>query len=887
MMTLDFLLFFGALFLLTKEHLGSPIITNCDVSIVQWKVSGTCVVENMDSYYGNHVCTWRVNNIQLRGSLQGSVTRYWFDGKTYDRGVCYFTHVIPTDKGNYTVSINIDSGLWNTVKTLHIVSPGDPKYTCPDVVQEGSSVTCKCTSSNPGSPPAQFVWSGLSTDTLYVQSVKREDSGTRHTCLMTWGPEMPISRQAIITLKVAVPVSIVRSSCSVQLSKWKVQGVCTIQWLEMNNTPVCRWRYFYQSRGYGSSSVSPKSVDLGEFQGSSTFVTVDSIRYKRRNCTFEQTMPLLENDYSYSIRVSSHPDDQFSKYIRKERPGPPTHNCPAIAYEGSSIHCMCNSSKAGIPPAEFIWEEVNNEMLHLPKVQRENSGINYTCQLTWGPNRLISLENVYSFNVIVPVSIVPGSCSVELSGWKVYGVCTIRLLWTNNRMCKWTLKKKNIERSYEGTQSAFTSKSVDIYYYVNCSFMHQMPVDDGKYTYNISVSSHPADTFSRTLHIERPAPPQHNCSNVTLEGSSINCKCFSLNLGDPPAQIGWVETREEHFAIKDIKREQNGFVDTCRLTWGAINYRTPYIVTIAYGPSETYISREESSDDKTQTVLICTAIDVYPSAVFRWNISCDKETHSVNISRCTVSTTNIQDNMAVECIAHNNIFTDVSSNSTYVFKPEQNSLHGGIIAGSTAAVVIVTIIVAVIFVYIKRRKDVNKNKTQTPTAHFYAPSGQLYTIAGNVTTVDYRQHEYSTVRDTTSLDNNPRAQTPVVRFTAASGDLSTITGPAPGGNQKQLTLQEVIRNRVHASTSNNCKNKLSDLSVEGYVNVTEVPTDFRPGVYHNLPWAAIPQTVGSDARVLDQSVNTEDEYNVLRFQDDRTGEEDHAVTYSHLQPPSL
>lgn len=80
--------------------------------------------------------------------------------------------------------------------------PGDPVYTCSDIVQEGSTVSCKCTSSNPGTPPAEFSWNGRNNDTLYVKNVQQEENGNKYTCSMTWGPYGYIRRQVVLNLTV-------------------------------------------------------------------------------------------------------------------------------------------------------------------------------------------------------------------------------------------------------------------------------------------------------------------------------------------------------------------------------------------------------------------------------------------------------------------------------------------------------------------------------------------------------------------------------------------------------------------------------------------------------------------------------------------------------------
>ncbi|XP_025102708.1 uncharacterized protein LOC112569198 isoform X2 [Pomacea canaliculata] len=519
-----------------------------------------------------------------------------------------------------------------------------------------------------------------------------------------------------------------------------------------------------------------------------------------------------------------------------------------------------------------------------------------------GSNGLINRTTDFALKVAVAVTIVPTSCSVQLSGWKVYGMCTVkRVVGRKNRMCKWNMKNKNNTEEFQGFVG-YTYMYSENYVKETCAFLREIPVDNGNYTYSISESSHPADQWGKTIYIEKPDVPHHNCSKMILEGSSMTCTCFTPKLGNPPALVGWEGLGETYLTIQGNKQNQ-GIVFTCSLTWGVISYTTPYVINIAYGPSQTYISSsEESSGDETKTMLMCTAIDVYPSAVFHWNIACDKETHGVNTSTCTLSTSRVEDNTAVECMATNQVFVEVSSASIYVFKPRRthiknNHLMVGIIAGSGGAMIILTILVAVIVVCVKRRIA---NKTPTHNVHFTAPSTDVNTISHR------RENEYITFDDPTLL-RIPETRTPVVRTSAPSGDLYTIVGPATVGDNEEVAVQEAVKNRTRAtirisglqagttdaqtnetteSTSLAImhkptridKKELHNQSVTDYMNIPQVPWNSRLGVYHHVRQAAASETRISDANATDGT----DEYDVLRVQKSRTGQEDHAATYSRL-----
>ncbi|XP_025102284.1 uncharacterized protein LOC112568924 [Pomacea canaliculata] len=145
--------------------------------------------------------------------------------------------------------------------------------------------------------------------------------------------------------------------------------------------------------------------------------------------------------------------------------------------------------------------------------------------------------------ITVPISIVQGSCSVQLSGWKVSGVCTVQ--WLDGQttpMCKWSLNYKSGERELHHLQGPTTSdqRGSSSYNTRNCTLEVDMPVDDGDYTYSVTVPSHPADRFSKTLRIEQPEGPKHNCPEMVLEGFGINCTCYTSKIGNPPAHIVFI-----------------------------------------------------------------------------------------------------------------------------------------------------------------------------------------------------------------------------------------------------------------------------------------------------------------------------------------------------------
>lgn len=99
----------------------------------------------------------------------------------------------------------ISKELQHLITIVHCaVPPGEPHHDCPEVVNEQSTISCKCTSLNPGSPPAEIVWDGVfdNSNTLLIQTVEQQSTVNSYTCRLTWGPEGFINRTVVYTFKI-------------------------------------------------------------------------------------------------------------------------------------------------------------------------------------------------------------------------------------------------------------------------------------------------------------------------------------------------------------------------------------------------------------------------------------------------------------------------------------------------------------------------------------------------------------------------------------------------------------------------------------------------------------------------------------------------------------
>ncbi|XP_025102255.1 uncharacterized protein LOC112568911 [Pomacea canaliculata] len=464
--------------------------------------------------------------------------------------------------------------------------------------------------------------------------------------------------------------------------------------------------------------------------------------------------------------------------------------------------------------------------------------------------------------ITVPISIVHGSCSVQLSGWKVSGVCTVQ--WLDGQTtptCKWSLKYKSGESGLHHLQGPTSSVQRGSTWYNtrNCTFEVDMPVDDGDYTYSVTVPSHPADRFSKTLRIEQPEVPQHNCPEMVLEGSSINCTCYTSKIGKPPAHIAWSESNNEHLAVENIYRGGSGALFTCKLLWGAISKETIYTVRVMNGPSGIDIrSYTRTSGDSTEIVLVCTAIDVYPSAVFVWNITCDNITDSSNTSTCTFTTTSEEAEMIVECTASNSVFENVSSSAIYVVHISGNKQSHDILIISGISATVVIVIGAVIFVCIINKWRVfSKRGTPTPVVHYTAPSGDLYTIAGT-TIRNHGDNENMVICETIE---NRLSRTERIGFDQAWSK--------PDKRDERRKPLKPKRNPKPIRTEVNS------------ANVTELSADSCVDVYHDLSWTTSGLTEPDTIKTTAAEIGN-DEYNALHFHVNCSEHQQDDTDYSHL-----
>lgn len=61
--------------------------------------------------------------------------------------------------------------------------------------------------------------------------------------------------------------------------------------------------------------------------------------------------------------------------------------------------------------------------------------------------------------------------------------------------------------------------------------------------------------------------PQHNCPQNITEGDTIDCLCYSENLGAPSGSLIWKGTNSSRLKIDNVNRTYSGTSHICYLMW--------------------------------------------------------------------------------------------------------------------------------------------------------------------------------------------------------------------------------------------------------------------------------------------------------------------------------
>ncbi|PVD27803.1 hypothetical protein C0Q70_12977 [Pomacea canaliculata] len=684
---------------------------------------------------------------------------------------------MPVSQGNYNYSMDIDPGSQNFFyKTINIVPPDEPSHDCPETVFEGSDITCKCTSSNLGTPPAEFAWDGIGTDTLFLQDIQPKNTTINYSCRLIWGPDGYINSSIVYTLRIAenerekntkggiiggcvaavfilaiigivIAVYIVKrrkaplydtarrpannehsyddltqksgdtpqspeirdgmiandnhcyeevilerpnatqptvapvyspGDCRVSISNWMVIGSCTVKRMfSSDNNYTCKWRDNENNEEFGGFGTTLRN-----------YTAVNSRTYTKGVCSFAKPIPTTKGYYTYSVSVSPGADDYFNKevyiesqqastggpnagliggviaavlvvliivgvlivYIIRRRKGTldrergffgfvsgarkhyqketampvpyavvnkPQRQTPIRREAGPSgdMYTITNTTSSGHVVdvyAAVCKTSINNtggtesDGAHqtTQKTQQTTTASKQTTKPTLNLNnknvqdlhgsdddkakRENKNEHCYEEVTIAgqnvseqpaPAIIVGDNCDVRVSEWQIYGSCAVERMYASDGVytCIWREDNTKIHERFQDTITYYVLDS-RIYGRGVCSFSQNMPVDQGSYTYSMDIDPGSQNIFYKTINIVPPGEPSHDCPETVFVGSNVSCKCTSSNPGTPPAEFAWDGSGTDTLFLQDIRPENTTINYSCRLIWGPNGYINRTIV---------------------------------------------------------------------------------------------------------------------------------------------------------------------------------------------------------------------------------------------------------------------------------------------------------------------
>ncbi|KAL8611595.1 hypothetical protein ACOMHN_031879 [Nucella lapillus] len=278
---------------------------------------------------------------------------------------------------------------------------------------------------------------------------------------------------------------------------------------------------------------------------------------------------------------------------------------------------------------------------------------------------------------------VVGQCGVSTNGtyWTHSASCQFDKAYSSNGQyrCKWYRQQgrqstrqilKNVD-----LPTTETSVSGKVYHSGECTLQPSaIPKADGTYTFTVAFTPGLEQHVAGTVTIRQPSePPVHTCPPTLYEGQDVQCTCQpSPSSASPPPAVHWQGRQPgEQLILHNVSRNDTERRFLCVLTWGppvyGVQKTSNYTLNVAYGPDDVTITQGEgahtSSPSPTTNIstptltLVCSAIRVSPSAVFRWSgVHCSSNTSDTSISTCTFTWTPGRDVTAVTCTAHNSLF---------------------------------------------------------------------------------------------------------------------------------------------------------------------------------------------------------------------------------------
>ncbi|PVD27808.1 hypothetical protein C0Q70_12982 [Pomacea canaliculata] len=175
------------------DYIHASEDTSCTVQFRNdtWSVYGQCNIQKAYSVQNRYRCEWiQTKEVTREEKLLANVSMSTVSSVgIYVNGSCNFTSYLPPN-GQYTYYVTVVPGEVQVTASFigsNVIRrpSGTPYHNCPQYVQEGGAINCKCFISDLGSPPGKLQWNTTLSSELRLPNVQQFDYGT-YTCQLLW-----------------------------------------------------------------------------------------------------------------------------------------------------------------------------------------------------------------------------------------------------------------------------------------------------------------------------------------------------------------------------------------------------------------------------------------------------------------------------------------------------------------------------------------------------------------------------------------------------------------------------------------------------------------------------------------------------------------------------
>ncbi|KAK7497498.1 hypothetical protein BaRGS_00011340 [Batillaria attramentaria] len=377
-----------------------------------WTVSGSCRIQVDGITDDRYACSWSQASPSTSGDAWS--TSFIADdprARVNRSGHCIFTRSLPPDEGVYTYILHYQPAQdeRHIVGNTTISPPLTPKTqtNCPQYVVEGDTLTCNCTTTDPGSPPSSAQWSGFTSHQLIVHSVTRDMDGAVYNCTQTWNTRVVsfVNYTMRVQHPPSGPVITGYTTNQVLTAGDNVSLTCTVSGGNppVNNITFYCLRQNTNVTGEFDSSLSSMTVTIDRLRSTSgdawstSFIADDPEARVNisGHCIFTRSLPPDEGVYTYFLHYQPTHDEQHmvgNITISVPRTPKTQTNCPQYVMEGDTLTCDCTTTDPGSPPSVLQWSGFTSHQLTVHNVTRDMDGAVYNCTQTWN-TRVVSFVN--------------------------------------------------------------------------------------------------------------------------------------------------------------------------------------------------------------------------------------------------------------------------------------------------------------------------------------------------------------------------------------------------------------------------------------------------------------------------------------------------------------